>query len=117
MRSRRSEMIEHATQIVSEVAEVERPFIVVAVAVAARIPGRRVEIAGEYWKLFSPVRAVPREAVKEDQERSPADVLDCDLRRPGHHHFLEVSHSSSRVRIYAHRRRQQEAGSVAHSQI
>src|SRR5262249_26414231 len=105
MRSRRSEMIEHATQIVSKVAEVERPFIVVAVAVATRIPGRRMEIGGEHWKLISPVGAVPTDAVKEDRERSGADVLDGYLRRPGHHQVLGLRHSSSRTRIYAHRTR------------
>ena len=80
MRARGAEMIEHAQEIVAEVAEIERSVIVLAVAIAARIPGNCGEIGGEDRKLVAPIAAIAADAVQEDEQRSAPFDIDSDAR-------------------------------------
>ena len=81
MRLRRAEVVEHAHDVVGVVGEREGTFIVVAVAVAARVPGDGVEERREGRHLVRPVAPVAADAVQEDDEIALAGVLDGDMRR------------------------------------
>src|SRR5580704_9017180 len=78
----RVEAIEHPDKIKGEVTEIERPVVIVAIAVAARIPGDRMKAIAEGGNLVVPVGAVAADAVQENHERSGAGVIDCEARRP-----------------------------------
>ena len=81
MRRVRFEMVEHAHEVVAEVVVGERPLVVVAQAVAARIPRHRMEMLGEGRQLVAPVGAVAADAVQEDDQRALAHAIDRDARR------------------------------------
>src|SRR5215469_14200975 len=95
MRASRTEVIEHAPQVGGEIAEVERAFVVVAVAIAARIPCDRMKVPAECGELIAPVGTIPPDSVQEDRQRPGADTFDGDPRCSRHHHFLRLCHSSS----------------------
>ena len=75
------EMVEHAQEVVAEVAVGERAVVVVAEAIAARIPGDGMKARGEGRQLVAPVRAVAADAVQEHDERALAHVVDGNAGR------------------------------------
>ena len=75
------EMIEDAHEIGGEVGEIEGAVVVVRLAVAARVPGAGVELAGEHRELVGEVLAPPADAVQEDDQRPVTIVLDGDAGR------------------------------------
>src|SRR5436190_13963976 len=68
MRARHAEVLEHAQQVFAEHGEVERPFVVVGLTVAARVPGSRLVRAGEELHLRIPVLPPAANAMQEDEE-------------------------------------------------
>ena len=76
-------MIEQAQHVAGEIAEIERPVIVVRLAVAARVPGDRVELLGEDRDLVVPVGAVAADAVHEQDQRPLARMVEGDARLAG----------------------------------
>lgn len=63
------QMVEHAREIGGEIAEIERAVVVVGIAIAARVPGGRGELAGEEGDLLVPGTAIAADAVQEKDER------------------------------------------------
>src|SRR5437773_2280645 len=69
-------MVEDAPEVAGEIVERERPGVIVARAVAPRIPRRRREVSGEHTELIAPVRAVSADTVQEDHERAVTGAID-----------------------------------------
>src|SRR5688572_4811884 len=80
MRLLRLEVVEDPQQILGERGEIQGPGVVVRVAVAARIPGRRPETRGEDRQLLVPVMAVAADAVQENHQRPAAVDAQRDAR-------------------------------------
>lgn len=76
-----AEMIENAQQVGVEIVEIERPFIIVRAAIAARIPGHHPEIRGEVAQVVLPVRPVAADAVQENNGVAPPGDIDRDAGR------------------------------------
>jgi hypothetical protein len=74
-------MVEDPDQVGGEDVEIERPVVVLRVAVAARVPCRRSELSREEFDLRVPRAAVAADAVQEDDERSPARDGEGEPRR------------------------------------
>jgi hypothetical protein len=66
---RYAEPVDDAQQIGNEIVERERPIVVVARAVASRIPGNSFEVRGERRQLRAPVGAIAADAVQKDEQR------------------------------------------------
>src|SRR5262249_20094837 len=73
--------LQHAAQIVREVTEIKRTLIIVASAVAARVPRNRVEMPTEFRELIVPVGTISADSVKANHQRSVTTLVDCDSRR------------------------------------
>ena len=89
------EMVEHAHEVARVVEEVERPLVVVALAVAARVPGDRVPVPGEGGEIGMPVALVAADAVQEHHEVARAHVIDGDVRRRSDAHRAPGCHVAS----------------------
>jgi hypothetical protein len=76
-----AEMIEHPREIARERGELEWTFVVVGIAVAARVPGGRAISSREELELRGPVAAVAAYAVKEEQELAFARERQREARR------------------------------------
>jgi hypothetical protein len=76
-----AEVIEHAREIGRERRELERTFVVVGIAVAARVPGGDAIARGEERELRAPVAAVAADAVQEDDELALARERQREARR------------------------------------
>jgi hypothetical protein len=70
--------------------KIERPLVVLGVAVAARIPGRRAEAAGENAELPVPGMPVAADAVEEENERPPARERKREARRAADENGLQA---------------------------
>ena len=82
MNFRRLEVLDDAHHVGAEVlVELQRPFIVVGVAVAARVPGGGAKALGEEFDLVAPVAPVAADAVQEEQQRPAAGDRDGEPRR------------------------------------
>ena len=68
-----AELIEHPQKIGRERRKLERSFVVVGIAVAARVPRRRAIPGVKERELRRPVAAVAADAVQEDEELALAD--------------------------------------------
>jgi hypothetical protein len=68
------EEIEHTQQVSAEIGEIERPLVVVALPVAAGVPGGGVEVAAEGPQLVVPVGAITANTVQADHQRTAAYV-------------------------------------------
>jgi hypothetical protein len=69
MQLARLEMIGDAQQVAGEVLlELQRTVIVLGVAVAARVPRRRLEAAREELELARPVAPAAADAMQEENE-------------------------------------------------
>ena len=86
MRALGLEPVEHPERVAREIAEIERAFVVVRVAVAARVPGDGMEGATHGFELRGPIRPVATDPVHEEHqgarphpiEREPGCSLDED---------------------------------------
>lgn len=74
------EMVEHPHQVVRVGAEIQRPLVIVAVAIAAGVPGHRMVARRERLHLIAPVAPVAADAVQEDDQFAGAGVLYGDAR-------------------------------------
>jgi hypothetical protein len=74
-------MIEHPHEVGREDRELERAFVVVGIAVAARVPGGGAISRGEERELRVPVAAVAADAVQEDEELALARERQREARR------------------------------------
>ena len=77
MRPLRPETVEHPEHILREVPEIERAFIIVRAAIAARIPGDGVEAAAERLDLPRPVLPVAADPVQEEHQRARPRPVDA----------------------------------------
>jgi hypothetical protein len=75
--------IQKAKNVRGEVAEVQRAFVIVRIAVAARVPGDGGEAAREELELRIPRAPVAADAVQEDDVRSLSRDREREPRRPG----------------------------------
>jgi len=73
-------MIEHAGEIVGIAAEVQRPLVIVAIAVAAGIPGRSMIIRSKGLDLVRPVEPIAPDTMQKNDQFAFAVVLDGDAR-------------------------------------
>jgi hypothetical protein len=74
-------MIEHAHEIGRERRELQQAFVVVGIAVAARVPGGRAIAQAKERQLRVPVAAVAADAVKEEDELALARERQREARR------------------------------------
>ena len=75
--------IENAQEVGGEIVELQGPFVVVRVAVAARIPRNRPVRGRKCFELKLPVLPVAADAVQEKQQRAAAGDAQRDARRAG----------------------------------
>jgi hypothetical protein len=73
-------MIEHAQQIVANIGKPIRSIVIVAIAMAARVPGSRSESRREIIDLIMPVETAETIAVQEHDQLAAACDIDCDAR-------------------------------------
>ncbi len=86
------EMVEHAHEIARVIHEIERPLVIVALAVAARVPGDRMPVPGKGCEIGMPVALVAADSMQEHRQMPRAHVIDGNVRRrsdanrgpPGH---------------------------------
>ena len=70
-----------AQHVAGELLELQRAFVILRIAVAARIPGGGLEAAGEKLDLAGPVAAIAADAVQKKDELSRARDRDREPRR------------------------------------
>jgi hypothetical protein len=75
------EEIEHADHVGHEVGKSTRLFVILRIAIAARVPRRRLVPRREEIELAGPVVSVPADAVQEEKERSLAGDRQREARR------------------------------------
>jgi hypothetical protein len=75
------EVTKDAQQVGGKAMKIERAFIVVGIAVAARVPGGRGEPAREELDLRVPGAAAAADAVQEKDQRSLARDREREARR------------------------------------
>ena len=77
-------IVQQAGEIVGEIAEIQRPLVIVAVAVAAGVPRDRPEaVSGEGLDLLGPVGSVAADAVHEDEQGAVSGLVDGEIRWAG----------------------------------
>ena len=81
VRFRRAEEVEHAGEVARIVDEVERAVVVVALAVAARVPCHGMPMLREGRQVGVPVALVAADPMQEDDEVARSHVVDRDMRR------------------------------------
>src|SRR5690349_13629934 len=81
MRLLNPEMVEDAPKIVGKIRDRERPLVIVAVAVAPRIPCENTEVRSEMGDLAAPVLAIAADAVQENERVASTFVPHRDARR------------------------------------
>ena len=78
------EMVQQPSEVVGEIREVERAFVIVGEAVAARIPRDGAKaVGGECRELIAPVRPMAPDAVKKDDDRPFAGGIEGDAGSTG----------------------------------
>ena len=82
MRPLRPEAVEHPERVAREIPEIERAFVVVRTAVAARVPGDGMEAVAERFDLGGPVRPVAADPVQEEHQRTRPGPVEGEARRP-----------------------------------
>lgn len=83
MRPLHAEVIEHAHHVVHEVVEGQRTVVVVAAAVAARVPCHAGEMRRKGRQLGTPVATVAADAVHEERQGSRAREVNGQGRYTG----------------------------------
>src|SRR5438552_12463768 len=73
--------IDDLQYIAREIVEVARTIIILRIAIAAGIPGPRLEARREYIELVIPVFLAAADTMKKQQQWSFAGMFDGDLRR------------------------------------
>jgi hypothetical protein len=87
-------MIEHPHEVGRERRELERAFVVVGIAVAARVPGGRAIARAKEGELRVPVAAVAADAVKEEDELALARERQREARRGADEERLQATRLS-----------------------
>ena len=73
------EVIEQAEQIAGEILKIEAAGVIVAVAIAAGVPGDGVKMRREGFDLLGPIAAVATDPMHQHQQLAVAGVVDADL--------------------------------------
>jgi hypothetical protein len=95
MRTRDAKMIDHARQIDGKITEIESAVVVVARAIAARIPGDGMKMRTNDGKLIVPVSAIATDAVEKNRQRTGSLVIHRDPGRPGYNISRPCRHRPS----------------------
>jgi hypothetical protein len=74
-------VLRDAQHVAGEMVELQRTFVVVGVAVAARVPGRGLEVPREELDLAREIAAVAADAVEEEDQRARSRDRDREARR------------------------------------
>jgi hypothetical protein len=75
--------IDHPQHVGAEIIELQRPVVIVRVAVAARVPGNRLIGRRERRELRVPMAPIAADAVQEQEQGSAAGDAQRDARRTG----------------------------------
>jgi hypothetical protein len=98
-------LVEHALEVAAEIGKIERPGVILGVAVAARIPGHGAVAPRERFDLPVPVVPVAADAVQEEYEGPGARDRERNARLRADEDRFDAGYSTRAPEIFTARAR------------